>query len=84
MTDEHHSIALDYEKTVAELRDATARLTVDLERLVDECDRLRVENNNLITSEQHNRESGKLLLQTIDILRSENERLKIALQTGEQ
>jgi 3-methyladenine DNA glycosylase AlkC len=84
MTEEHHAITLDYERTVAELREASIRLTVELEKLVDECDRLRVENNNLILSEQHNRESGKLLLQTIDILRSENERLKIALQTGEQ
>lgn len=84
MTDEHHAIILDYEKTVAELREAAARLTVDIERLVDECDRLKVENHNCSMQEQRHRENSKLLLQTIDILRSENARLKIALQTGEE
>jgi len=84
MTDEHHAIALDYEKTVGELREISVKLLADLEMLVDECDRLRVENRNLVVQDQHNRDNGKLLLQTIDILRSENERLKIALQTGEQ
>jgi hypothetical protein len=52
--------------------------------LLDECDRLRVENRNLTLVNKERTDNAVSLLQTIDILRSENERLKIALQTGEQ
>lgn len=84
MTEEHHAITLDYEKTVAELRGAVERLNIDIEIIVDECDNLRAAYNRVYFELQQRTENGKLLLQTIDLLRSENERLKIALQTGEQ
>jgi hypothetical protein len=84
MTDEHHAIALDYEKTVGELREINIQLLADLDMLLDECDRLRVENRNLTLVNKERTDNAVSLLQTIDILRSENERLKIALQTGEQ
>lgn len=84
MTDEHHAITLDYERTIEELRHARTTLINDLDTIVDTCDTLRTQNRSLTTLLQHEKESGKLLLQTIDMLRSENERLKIALQTGER
>ena len=84
MTEEHHAITLDYEKTVTELRGAVERLNIDIEIIVDECDNLRAAYNRVYFELQQRTENGKLLLQTIDLLRSENERLKIALQTGEQ
>jgi hypothetical protein len=84
MTDEHHAITLDYEKTVGELREINIQLLADLDMLLDECDRLRVENRNLTLVNKERTDNAVSLLQTIDILRSENERLKIALQTGEQ
>ncbi len=84
MTDEHHSITLDYEQTIEELRHARTTLINDLDTIVDACDLLRAEKRTLNLQLQHCQENSKLLLQTIDILRSENERLKIALQTGER
>jgi hypothetical protein len=84
MTEEHHAVLRDYESTVNELRDVITRLTVYMDILVDWCDGLRTANNTITMQEQSSRENSKHLLQTIDILRSENERLKIALQTGEE
>jgi hypothetical protein len=84
MTEEHHAVLRDYESTVNELRDVITRLTVYMDILVDWCDGLRTANNTITQQEQSSRENSKHLLQTIDILRSENERLKIALQTGEE
>jgi hypothetical protein len=84
MSDDTFAILRDYESTVGELREAVARLTVDMEILVDWCDRLRTANLSILTERNQHADNSKMLLQTIDILRSENERLKIALQTGEQ
>lgn len=84
MTEEQHAITLDYEKTVEELRHARTTLITELDRLVDECDKLRTANHTLRYALHDKIENAKLLLETIDLLRSENERLKIALQTGEQ
>jgi hypothetical protein len=84
MTEEHNAILHDYENTVNELRDVITRLTVYMDVLVDWCDGLRTANNTIASQERSTRENSVYLLQTIDILRSENERLKIALQTGEE
>ena len=43
MTEEHHAITLDYERTVAELREASIRLTVELEKLISKARRI-IEN----------------------------------------
>jgi len=84
MTDEHHSITLDYERTIEELRHARTTLINDLDTIVDACDALRAENKTMRYQLQTHTENSRYLLATIDQLRSENERLKIALQTGER
>lgn len=84
MIEEKNAILHDYENTVSELRDVITRLTVYMDVLVDWCDGLRTANNTITSQERSTRENSVYLLQTIDILRSENERLKIALQTGEE
>lgn len=84
MNDSDRSIVNDYETTIDRLREAKSTLLTELDRLVDECDRLRAEIKTLRYDHQQRIENTKSLLETIDLLRSENERLKIALQTGEQ
>lgn len=84
MIEDQNAILHDYENTVSELRDVITRLTVYMDVLVDWCDGLRTANNTITSQERSTRENSVYLLQTIDILRSENERLKIALQTGEE
>lgn len=84
MTDIDRSIVNDYETTIDRLREAKNVLSTELDLLVDECDRLRAENKTLRYQVDTTTENSKYLLQTIDLLRSENARLKVALQTGEQ
>lgn len=84
MSEEQHAQIIDYEQTIEELRTARTTLVTKLDIIVDECDRLRNENNTLRYENQQRSDNAKSLLQTIDLLRSENERLRIALQTGEQ
>jgi regulator of replication initiation timing len=84
MTDTDRSIVNDYETTIDRLREAKSTLLTELDSLVDECDRLRAENKTLRYQVDTTTENSKSLLQTIDLLRSENARLKVALQTGEQ
>lgn len=84
MSEEQHAITLDYERTIDELRQARNTLVSDLDALVDACDALRAENHTLRHQTQSAMDNSKYLLQTIDLLRSENARLKVALQTGEQ
>jgi FtsZ-binding cell division protein ZapB len=78
------SIVNDYETTIDRLREAKNVLSTELDLLVDECDRLRTSNKSLRMVCDSCQENSRLLLQTIDLLRSENARLKVALQTGEQ
>jgi len=84
MSDTDRSIVNDYETTIDRLREATRTLRTELDNLVDECDRLRAESQALRYDHQQRIESTKSLLETIDLLRSENARLKHALQTGQE
>jgi hypothetical protein len=81
---EEHAKTLDYEKTISELREHRTRLVQNIDDLVNECDRMRVLLRNRDHEIHAMNETSTVLLRTIEQLRSENERLKIALQTGEQ
>ena len=84
MSDIDRSIVNDYETTIDRLREATRTLRTELDNLVDECDRLRAESKTLRYEHQQRIENTKSLLETIDLLRSENARLRHALQTGQE
>lgn len=84
MNSDTHANILDYEQTVEELRQARALLMLRIDQLVEAYDTLMNELKIVRYSDNTSRENSKYLLETIDNLRSENERLRIALQTGEQ
>jgi len=84
MSDETQAIYRDYEIIVEELRLARALLMLRVDHLVDAYDQLMNELKVVRLSDSSTRENSKHLLETIDVLRSDNARLRIALQTGEE
>ncbi len=74
----------DYERTLEELRTHKTMLIDRIDALVNEFDTLRTMNTKLAKAVNEYAYGEKLLVQTIDQLRSDNARLNIALQTGEQ
>jgi hypothetical protein len=79
MSDDTFAILRDYESTVGELREAVARLTVDMEILVDWCDRLRtakllkdikVKHSVLIMNPYSTRYSNKHKAEVAHLLRN--------------
>jgi hypothetical protein len=75
---------IDYELLVERLLNAQRTMNTDIDVLISECDRLRSEVHYNNIEIQQKLDNTRALLQTIDQLRSENDRLRIALATGEQ
>jgi uncharacterized small protein (DUF1192 family) len=74
----------NYESVVTDSKFHLRRLDTALSQLVDELDMLRSAHNAVLAANNVHIKIIDDLNKTVALLSAENERLKVALQTGEQ